>query len=245
MASKRETKDLNLDAGIVITVIFIVAALFIGVWLESFFIGIVIAICGLYYGLKTSTLDTLSPKRTLPPIDYPEDGTGDRTLTGTEYICKIAGITHHASSSDIGGFVGVVCSDPTNPHDSKAVGIYSETGKLLGYIPKDELKEFREWTSRDPLPCIGYIRKGDSTDLYGKIKIIDGDRNITAIHMIKYAIWMIENFGAEYVPDRFFAGVHYKNMTTEEWLDYLDEELDNRKTLKKELDKQARKRNKA
>lgn len=241
MASKKEPEDLNLNAGVVITILFIAAGLCIGVWLESFFIGILIIICGFYYGLKTSTSDTLTPKRTLPPINYPEDGTGDRTLMGTEYTCKIAGITHHASSYDIGGFVGVVCSDPTNPYDGSAVGIYSETGKLLGYIPKNELKEFREWTSRDPLPCIGYIREGNKADIYGNIKIIDGDRNITEIHMIKYAIWMIENFGAECIPNRFFSECPHKRLSTDQWLDYLDTELENKKAIKKELDKQARK----
>lgn len=240
MAKKNESEDLNSTLGVIVTIIFMVIGLLLGIWFGSFLVGILVVGCGIYFGIKTSSAEVLTPKRTLPPIYYPQDGSGDRTLNGTEYTCKIAGITHHASSNDFGGFVGVIYPDASNPYDSNAVGIYNEKGKLLGYIPSGDLGEFREWATRYPLPCIGYIREGNNADIYGRIKVIDGDRNITEIHMIKYAIWMIENFGAEAIPDRFMAACPHKNMTTAQWLDYLGDELENRKILKKEHDKIAR-----
>lgn len=242
MAKKNENEDLNSTLGVVVTIIFIGLGLILGIWSGSFLVGILVVGCGIYFGIKTSSAEVLTPKRTLPPIYYPQDGSGDRTLNGTEYTCKIAGITHHASSNDFGGFVGVIYPDASNPYDSNAVGIYNEKGKLLGYIPSGDLGEFREWATRYPLPCIGYIREGNNADMYGRIKVIDGDRNITEIQMIKYVIWMIDNFGAEFIPDKFFKLCPTKGMTTEQWLDYLDDQLEEKKVVKKELDKIARKK---
>ena len=242
MAKNREDNNPNINAGVALLVVAVIIAGIVGVWAESITIAVILVIVGFVLSTKVAISDSLTPTRELPSVNYIADGGGKRNLMATEYTCRIAGITHHASSRDIGGFVGVICSDPSNPYDKKVVGIYTDKGKLLGYIPKDELDEFRQWSLRDPLPCIGYIREGDKSDLYGRVKIIDADKNMTEIHMIKYAIWMIDNFGGECIPEKFFRLCPIKGMNTKQWLDYLDDQLEEKKAIKTELDKIAKKK---
>lgn len=242
MAKKQEANDSNTNTAVALIIVAIIAAAFVGILLESFTIAIIIVIGGFILGVKVAVSDSFTPTRALPPVSYIDDGEGNRNLMTTEYTCRIAGITHHASSHDIGGFVGRICYDPSNLYDRQAVGIYTENGKLLGYIPKNELNEFRQWSQRDPLPCIGYIREGDKAGFYGKVKIIDADKNITEIQMIKYCIWMVDNFGAEFIPDKFFKLCPIKGMSTDQWIDYLDQQLEEKKSIKKELDKIAKKK---
>lgn len=89
------------------------------------------------------------------------------------YYCKIAGVQYRNSKQDIGGFVGYVRSEPDNSHDKNAIAVYRNDNKLLGYIPKDEQKSFREYSEKENLPCVGFIKSGDYVQLFGKVKIID------------------------------------------------------------------------
>lgn len=112
----------------------------------------------------------------------------------------IAGVPYNASCIDIGGFYGWVEAEPNNEHDSMAVAVYDFYGRRLGYIPHDELKEFRKWSNGDPLPCAGVIYKHEGK-LYGKVKVLkpcnedflDGCFN-------SYINWVNDNLGPKYVP---------------------------------------------
>ena len=94
-----------------------------------------------------------------------------KVSSSPEYYTKIAGAQYRNDARDIGGFLGYVCSEPNNPYDKNAVAIYRNDGKLLGYIPKDETKDFREWSTKENLPCIGYIKDGDDVAIYGRVKV--------------------------------------------------------------------------
>lgn len=152
---------------------------------------------------------------------YRPDGTGAQTLGETEYFCKIAG-AHHRNKNE-GAFIGVVTNDPDNEYDKNAIAIYRNDGKLMGYIPREEQRDFRKWSDRDPLPCIGYVRYGDYVDMYGSVKVIDADKRLTELHIMKFVKWLIENYGVDFIPNDFTVDSTTPPKTKEEWLDYLDE----------------------
>lgn len=74
-----------------------------------------------------------------------------------EWHTYIAGLSHHISKHDIGGFAGWIENDLNNAHDSKAMGVYNSFGKLLGYIPAKELPDYRHWSDGLPMPSVGFI----------------------------------------------------------------------------------------
>jgi hypothetical protein len=152
---------------------------------------------------------------------YRPDGTGAQTLGETEYFCKIAGAHHR--NKDEGAFIGVVTNDPDNEYDKNAIAIYRNDGKLMGYIPREEQRDFRKWSDRDPLPCVGYVRYGDYVDMYGSVKVIDADKRLTELHIMKFVRWLIENYGVDFIPNDFTVDSATPPQTEEEWLDYLDE----------------------
>lgn len=99
-------------------------------------------------------------------------------------LFPIAGITYHCSKADIGMIRGVTFIDKNNPKDKKAIGIMAITDKgrqkLLGYIPKDQKKEYREFAGdEDMIPFIGYISTFEKEDygmgLLGRIKLFNGE----------------------------------------------------------------------
>lgn len=115
---------------------------------------------------------------------------------------RIAGATYHCKRRDIGGFIGFVRHEPDNPYDPNAIGIYRRSGKLLGYVPKDEVAELRAWSSEERLPCVGFIAEGDETPIWGRVKIIDSE-NQELVNLIgaKYVKWLIFRHGAEFIPE--------------------------------------------
>lgn len=169
---------------------------------------------------------------------YRPDGEGGRTLGATEYFTDIAGVTHHNNSC--GAFIGTALKQTWNEHDKNAIGIYKASGALVGYIPRVDLESYNEWTDRNELPCIGFIDKKFNGKLRGKVKVIDADRNLTELHLIKFAIWLIENYGRRYIPKQFFVSLSDYTRSEDKWLDLLDEELEKRIIIKKEVDKAIR-----
>lgn len=143
------------------------------------------------------------------------------------YDTRIAGVMYNTSSFDIGGFIGYVRSEPDNPVDKNAIAIYRSDGKLMGRIAKDEIEQFREWSCKDNIPCIGYITEGDEVERYGKVKVIDTTKTQTTLEMIKYIAWLVKRFGKRYVPDCFELKSKTPIRTDEQWL----------KTLYKVIDK--------
>lgn len=155
--------------------------------------------------------------------DYDEDEEDE-----IEYVTKIAGVTFHNDKSDVGAFLGYVRSDPNNPHDPNAIAIYRTDNKLVGYIPRYEQEEYRSWSAKENLPCIGFINEGDEVDLYGKVKIVDADKSTTTLEMVKYAAWLISNFGVKFAPRGLKIAGTTNLKTKEQWLSALYKYIDNR-----------------
>lgn len=157
---------------------------------------------------------------------------GDESLTRTnkftspEFYTSIAGVAFRNTADDIGGFLGYVCSDPSNSYDKNAIAIYRNDNKLLGYIPKEKQKEFREWSTKENLPCVGYIKDGDEVELWGKVKILDTDKEETDLEMIKFVRWLISKYGKKFIPYGFNFKTETLPRTKNEWLDFLDEYIE-------------------
>lgn len=143
-----------------------------------------------------------------------------------DFFCEIAGVQYRNGAQDVGGFLGYVRSEPTNPHDKNAIAIYRNDGKHIGYIPKDELKDFREWSAKENLPCVGFIKDGDEVALYGKVKIIDTDTDETELEIVKFIKWLVSNFGVKFIPVGFNADTGKTLRTKKDWLAFLTEYID-------------------
>lgn len=197
-----------------------VIACIVWLWADSIFLAVIIIALGIYASYLTIFPPTPNNNISRTPI-YRPDGTGAQTLGETEYFCKIAGASLH--DNEEGAFIGVVMSDPDNEYDKNAIAIYHNDGRLVGYIPRNEQKDFREWSTREPLPCVGFFCKGDYTDLYGKVKVIDADQRLTEVHIAKFVRWMVEKYGVKYIPNDFVVNSPDAPRTKAQWLDYLDE----------------------
>lgn len=138
------------------------------------------------------------------------------------YYTKIAGVQHHCNKQDIGGFLGYICSEPNNQYDKNAVAVYRNDNRLLGYLPKDEIKDFREWSEKENLPCVGFIKAGDEVPLFGKVKITDTDKDETDLIVARYVKWLVSNFGAKFIPAGFSVGAGKELRTKTDWIDFLD-----------------------
>ena len=218
--AKETDKELKTNAAVCVFVLALFLAFIIVALTESAFVAILIIVSGIYWALRimgTSSNET----KTISATVYRPDGTGAQTLGETEYFCKIAGVHHHNKNE--GAFIGVVMNDPDNEYDKNAIAIYRNDGKLMGYIPREEQRDFRKWSDRDPLPCVGYVRYGDYVDMYGSVKVIDADKRLTELHIMKFVKWLVENYGVQFIPNDFTVDSATPPKTKEEWLDYLDE----------------------
>ena len=149
-----------------------------------------------------------------------------KVSTNPDYLCKIAGVQYRNDVQDIGGFLGYVRSEPTNPHDKNAIAIYRNDGKHVGYIPKDETKDFREWSAKENLPCVGFIKDGDDVELYGKVKVLDTDADETELEIVKFVKWLVSNFGVKFIPVGFNADTDETLRTKKDWLAFLNKYID-------------------
>ena len=142
------------------------------------------------------------------------------------YHTKISGITYNNTKFDVGGYFGVIYHDTENEYDKNAIAILTNSGRLVGYIPKNETSKLREWCDRNFLPCVFYIAKGDDAPLYGHVIVIDNDEEGTEEIVIRQVKWFVENFGVSFIPRGI--GENFKNINSrskEEWLEYIDELL--------------------
>lgn len=177
---------------------------------------IIAVVVALYFVVKSAQKKT--PKK--------EMKISVKVSTSPDYFCKIAGVQYRNDVQDIGGFLGYVCSEPTNPHDKNAIAIYRNDGKLIGYIPKDEIKDFREWSAKDNLPCVGFIKDGDDVELYGKVKVLDTDADETELEIVKFVKWLVSNFGVKFIPVGFNADTGETLRTKKDWLAFLNRYID-------------------
>ncbi len=117
-----------------------------------------------------------------------------------EWYTSIAGVFYHADSNDIGGFNGWVEADPENTHDRNAMGVYNFYGKLIGYIPADELGNYRKWCDCEPMPCIGVVSLWNGR-LQGKVKIIKPcNKEFLDNRSECFLDWVKDKYGPEYLP---------------------------------------------
>ncbi len=158
---------------------------------------------------KNTIRITIAPKPTSDFVPY-------------SYFTRVAGVQYRNTKRDVGGFLGCVRSEPNNKYDKNAIGIYRNDGKLLGYIPKDETGDFREWSDKENLPCVGYIQEGDDVPLFGKVKVIDCDKGKAELLIIKFVRWLVDAFGVKYIPAGFNVSTDRKLRTKSDWLDVLD-----------------------
>jgi len=153
----------------------------------------------------------LTPKKAIPQQkQIPPNKTGktkpkikmlnrDGDAHEDEWHTYIAGVRHHASKYDIGGFCGYVANDAANSHDPKAMGIYNSF-KLLGYIPAKELEDYRYWSDVEAMPCAGFIYLEDG-QMRGRVKILRPcNKEFLATEFSRYLQWVKDNFGSEYLP---------------------------------------------
>lgn len=117
-----------------------------------------------------------------------------------EWHTYIAGLSHHASKYNIGGFTGIVANDVNNTRFPDAMGVYNSSGKLLGYIPAKDLNEYREWCDAMPQPCVGFIFEEDG-ELRGRVKILRPcNEEFIQQEFTRYLQWVNDNYGKKYLP---------------------------------------------
>lgn len=128
----------------------------------------------------------------------PEGPRGDDARLG-----RVAGITYHCTGEDCGGFVGRLRWDDGNAHDCNAVAVEAyPSGRLLGFVPREEAREWRQWAGAPSVPVIGYIALSEETgQIYARFKAFTGSRGYVRRGMADYAAWLRANFGPDYVPD--------------------------------------------
>lgn len=149
---------------------------------------------------------------------------------GGAYSTRIAGVPYNCSDDEIGGFLGYVRSEPDNPYDKNAIAIYRNDGKILGHLPKDETREFRRWSLKEDLPCVGFIKANPEGALFGKVKIMDTDDEEAQLIVIKYVKWMISNLGVKYIPEGFNVSTDQSLKTKEQWLAVLDDYIEEKES---------------
>ncbi|MBD5369610.1 MAG: hypothetical protein HDR80_00465 [Bacteroides sp.] len=82
------------------------------------------------------------------------------------------------------------------------MGIYNESGRLLGYIPADELDSYRRWCDGQPQPCVGIIYT-DEDYLCGRVKILRPcNPKFLQDEFSKYLQWIHDNYGRSYLPKK-------------------------------------------
>jgi hypothetical protein len=104
----------------------------------------------------------------LDDIEYSDDLDED-----TETF-DVTGLRYHCTVYDCGKIVGVVVPEPSNVHDSRAQAVIRNDGKLLGYIPRNQLDWYEDFNEDNvPCPFVGEIGLDNSTSrLVAEIKVI-------------------------------------------------------------------------
>ena len=149
-----------------------------------------------------------------------------KELDERDYFCKIAGASHHCDESDIGGFIGTVRHDANNKYDKYAHGVYNLDGKLLGYIPKDELADYIEFSGGKDRNCVGFIKTGEHVPFYGKVKVLPFGEAATT-ESIAFILWMVKNLGKMYIPKKGFNVTSDQPLKTKkDWIAFLENYLE-------------------
>lgn len=83
----------------------------------------------------------------------------------------IAGVGHHCTAASIGVFFGWIENEAGNTFNPKAMAVYKDSGKKVGYIPERELANFRHWCDGKPVPCAGIIYT-EGREYRGRVKAL-------------------------------------------------------------------------
>lgn len=73
---------------------------------------------------------------------------------------KIAGISFRVNMDNYEGYTlegGYIEHDLNNKYDPNAIGIYHESGDLIGYVPKKDIDTVNKFTNSQKSPCMIYI----------------------------------------------------------------------------------------
>lgn len=132
--------------------------------------------------------------------------TAQLTTEGTDgdtyrdrYVTYIAGITYRCDDSDIGGYYGAIIPEPTIEHDPNAMAVYAGP-KIVGYIGKENLRDYRKWSGANPCPCIVWIYKEDGK-LRGRVRVVyPRNANFIREELEAFSDWLRGEFGSKYVP---------------------------------------------
>lgn len=122
-------------------------------------------------------------------------------------LYRIAGITYRCQPSDVGGFFGTVEPQPDNPHDPKALAIYRDDGKHLGYIPAADHQRFKERfgpIDGGRLYLVGFIAVDTQAPIYGRVLVfagnsVDEDKRLQDA----FVEWVTTCHGKDFAPRRF------------------------------------------
>lgn len=202
---------------------FFVAAI-LGLFFESILVGVITIVIGLYASFKIlvgSVHNPTSSDMPYEPTTRKATPTKSRPKRAT-FDSRVAGAQHHCDDSDIGGFIGYIEPDPYNEVDKKAIAIYRNDGKHLGYIPKEDTARVRRWACQDSLPCVGFIMAGDVVDYWGRLTIIDADAQHTELEMVKVVRDMVLRDGMKVVPPDFRVEGDDQPTSRKEWLEVLE-----------------------
>ena len=112
-------------------------------------------------------------------------------------VTKIAGITHYVNPKTFPfGYVEGYCmAEPNNKFDKDAMALYINN-KLVGYIPKEDLKDYIEFSERKQMKFIGtvtpFLDDEDKTKVAGSILFIKEDDDIkedVTLITVQYKLW--------------------------------------------------------
>lgn len=132
-----------------------------------------------------------------PPTEYRDHEIKPGEYIESEFFCDLAGARYNNISSQVGGYFGYAVSEPDNPFDRNAVGIYRSDFKLVGHIPRVELRDYSRFSKGEPLPCVFFIKEGDVC-LFGKVKVTNDYGEDARNQLSRFADWIERTFGPRY-----------------------------------------------
>lgn len=224
---KQEDKDPAVTNAMICFIGSFFVAVLLGFYFESILVGLIIFGLGIYAtykvlanSVRNSAPNTTNTETTIASFkSRPQSKPRPKRAT---FESRVAGAQYHCDDSDIGGFMGYIAPDPNNEYDKKAIAIYRNDGKHLGFIPKDDIARLKRWASQPSLPCIGYIFDGDMVEYWGKITIVDAEPQQTELEMVKIAYDMVVRDGAHILPEEFRVEGDDQPTSRKEWLEVLD-----------------------
>lgn len=145
------------------------------------------------------------------------DMTGDINRDTLEV--KIAGLSFHVDFNDFSKYSiegGYIKAEPQNEYDPNAIAIYHDSGKHIGYIPKECIIDVKKFTDGDNAPCIIYI-----------VPFIDvnGERGLKGV----VRIFRYFDGEAEYINNAIEYFINSYKLKLKNALDELDAKVDGKK----------------